>query len=78
MAACRATILRMSRRSMVFHYIGRKARLYSFGDFFLSTNQEIKKSPGLPLDVRDAGSLSYIRYDYVSRVINGTEVPIQL
>lgn len=68
----------LSRRSMVFHYIGRHARLYSFSDFFLSSNQEIANSPGLPMDVRSTGRLAYIRYNYVTRVINGAEVPIML
>jgi len=55
----------LSRRSAVFHYIGRNSRLYTFQDFFLKTNQEILDGKGLANNIISTPDLEYIKFNYV-------------
>jgi ectoine hydroxylase-related dioxygenase (phytanoyl-CoA dioxygenase family) len=68
----------LSRRSMVFHYIGQTARLYEHATFFLSTNDEILQSAGLPWETERRDDLypgfAFMRHRYTTKVVDGREV----
>jgi ectoine hydroxylase-related dioxygenase (phytanoyl-CoA dioxygenase family) len=68
----------LSRRSIVFHYIGCTAREYDFATFFLSTNDEIRADAGLQwlTECRDdlLPGFAYMRHDYTTKMVDGVMV----
>jgi len=67
-----------SRRSMVFHFIGRHARLYPFEDFFLKTPDELESLAGMQTPVQERGDLAkgfaHMAHGYVAFVVDGEQV----
>lgn len=57
----------LTRKSIVFHYIGRNAELHTFSDFFLKSNKEILSSQGLGKNIRTMYGIPYIKHNHFSR-----------
>lgn len=63
----------LSRKSVVFHYIGDNARLYTFDEFFLKTSAELLNQPGQTNHRATWNNLRYINYDYFVTYDKGEE-----
>ena len=63
----------LSRKSVVYHYIGENARLYTFDEFFLKTSAELFKQPGQANSRTTWKNLRYINYDYFVTYDEGQE-----
>ncbi|MDG2528796.1 phytanoyl-CoA dioxygenase family protein [Caulobacter endophyticus] len=50
----------LSRRSVVFHYLGRKTQLYTFEQFMLLGRDELPQQPGQSLELKQYGDLAYM------------------
>jgi ectoine hydroxylase-related dioxygenase (phytanoyl-CoA dioxygenase family) len=63
-----------SRRSVVYHFIGEHAKLYTFDQFFLETRQEMRVQQGQ--NVRRAlwKDLPYMNYGYYASYKDGKEL----
>lgn len=66
----------LTRKSIVYHYIGLNSRLYTFSDFFLKTNQEILDEQGIGRKVAVHDGKHYIKNPHFSRYNKqGQEMP---
>ena len=55
----------LSRRSAVFHFVGRNTRLYTFDQFMLNDRAELADMPPQPMNLLNFnGLLDYMRYDH--------------
>jgi ectoine hydroxylase-related dioxygenase (phytanoyl-CoA dioxygenase family) len=55
----------LSRRSVVFHYIGKRTKLYSFEQFMLFDESELKNQQHQAMDLASyKGRIQYMRYPY--------------
>ncbi len=55
----------LSRRSVVFHYIGKRTQLYTFEQFMLFDEVELKQQQHQPMDLLSYnGTVEYMRYPY--------------
>ena len=68
----------LSRKSAVFHFIGRKTRLYTFGQFMLFDRAALADEEPQPMDLLNFdGKIDYMRYDhFVTYTPNETVNPI--
>ena len=58
---------RLSRRSVVFHYIGANSKLYTHEQFFLKNREELKDAPPQSVPLASYKGLRYMKYGhYVS------------
>lgn len=65
----------LSRRSVVFHYIGRNTKLYTFEQFMLNDSTEISGLQPQGKDLRTyKDRLSYMRYPHFVTYANGREI----
>lgn len=55
---------KLSRRSVVFHYIGKQTRLFTFEQFMLYDECELLRQQHQALDLRRFGSVEYMRYPH--------------
>lgn len=63
-----------SRRSVVYHYIGETARLYTFDQFFLNSRAEIRVMAGQKNRRSEWPGLTYIDYGYYVSYKDGREI----
>ena len=63
-----------SRRSVVYHFIGERSRLYTFDEFMLQTRDELLALPGQPNQRAVRDGLPYIAYDYYASYKGGREI----
>lgn len=68
----------LSRKSVVYHFIGEKSRLYSFEDFFSYPREELLKRPGVGVPIERRGELRYQRHSYFVTYDDGKELVHQL
>ena len=68
----------LSRKSMVFHFIGENCRLFHKNDFFLKKNNEFATIPGLKHIISEYQGCKFIKYDFQTYVKNGKEITIDL
>lgn len=54
----------LSRKSVVFHYIGSNTKLYSFDQFMLNDSFDLKDLPPQPMNLKRYKSLRYMKYSY--------------
>lgn len=55
----------LSRKSAVFHFIGRNTRLYTFDQFMLHDRAELQQQQAQPMDLLNYdGRIDYMRYDH--------------
>jgi hypothetical protein len=64
----------LSRRSVVYHFIGMNSRLYSYSDFFSYPKRELLKRPGVTVPVDRRGDVAYQRHAYFVTYHEGQEV----
>jgi ectoine hydroxylase-related dioxygenase (phytanoyl-CoA dioxygenase family) len=65
----------LSRNSVVFHYIGRRTKLYTFEQFMLLDDSAVADALPQPMSLVDLdGRLSYMRYDYFVTHSDGKQV----
>jgi ectoine hydroxylase-related dioxygenase (phytanoyl-CoA dioxygenase family) len=54
----------LSRKSVVFHFIGKNTKLYSNDQFMLFKQSELKFKPSQKIDLKKFGDLEYMHYGY--------------
>jgi ectoine hydroxylase-related dioxygenase (phytanoyl-CoA dioxygenase family) len=64
----------ISRKSVVFHYIGMNTKLYSFEQFMLYGSDEIASLEPVGKALKKYKNLSYMRFDQFSTYVDGKEV----
>jgi len=70
---------KLSRKSVVFHYIGRNTKLYTFEQFMLWDNKDLCDLPHQGMNLRNyKGRLDYMRYPYFVTYDGGAELINQL
>ncbi len=65
---------RLSRRSVVYHFIGKHTKLFTFEQFMLYNRDEIPSLPAQPLDLGSYGDLQYMRYPYYVTWNKGAQI----
>ena len=63
----------LSRRSVVFHYIGAKTKLYTFGQFFLKNRAELPNETPQTVPFDHYKSVSYMKYGHYVSYKDGNE-----
>ena len=63
-----------TRKSVVYHFIGEHARLYTFDEFMLQTRAELLGLPGQKNQRKVRDGLPYIAYDFYSSYKGGREI----
>lgn len=63
-----------SRRSVVYHFIGEHARLYTFDQFFLETRDELLAQPGQAVRRENWNGLPFMHYGYFASYKDGKEI----
>jgi ectoine hydroxylase-related dioxygenase (phytanoyl-CoA dioxygenase family) len=55
----------LSRKSAVFHFVGRNTRLYTFDQFMLVDREALAEESPQPMDLLSyEGRVDYMRYDH--------------
>jgi ectoine hydroxylase-related dioxygenase (phytanoyl-CoA dioxygenase family) len=54
----------LTRKSVVFHYIGSKTNLYTFDQFMLNDYVDLKGLPPQPMNLKNYKGLNYMQYSY--------------
>jgi ectoine hydroxylase-related dioxygenase (phytanoyl-CoA dioxygenase family) len=55
----------LSRKSAVFHFIGRQTKLYSFDQFMIHDRADLENQEPQPMDLLNfGGRIDYMRYDH--------------
>jgi ectoine hydroxylase-related dioxygenase (phytanoyl-CoA dioxygenase family) len=69
----------LSRNSVVFHYVGKHTKLYTFEQFMLLDDQTLKQAPPQPMTLGDRGDgLEYMRYNYFVSYSGGKQLVHEL
>jgi ectoine hydroxylase-related dioxygenase (phytanoyl-CoA dioxygenase family) len=63
----------LSRRSVVFHYIGANSRLYTYQQFFLLNRHELLQAPPQAVPLEKYKGVRYMRYGYYVSYADGKE-----
>lgn len=64
----------LSRKSAVFHFIGRNTKLYTFDQFFLYDRNELSEQPAQPMNLANYHGLEFMRYDSFMSYKDGREI----
>jgi len=56
--------LNLSRKSVVFHYIGKRTRLFTFEQFMLYNETELLMQKPQPMNLKRFKNIEYMRYQY--------------
>ncbi len=64
----------LSRKSVVFHYIGAQTKLYTFGQFFLKNRAELAHEPPQAVPLAEYKGLRYMRYGHYVSYNDGKEL----
>jgi len=64
----------LSRKSVVYHFIGARSRLYSFEEFFSYSRSELLKRPGVVVPEEKRGGVRYQRHPYFVTYDGGREL----
>lgn len=64
----------LSRRSVVYHFIGESSRLYSFQDFFTYAKEALLLRPGVQVPTSSRGSVKYQVHSYFVTYDAGREI----
>ena len=65
---------RLSRNSVVYHFIGEHARLFTFQEFFLESGAELRAGRGQPKQLERWGAHQVMRYRYFVSYKDGREI----
>lgn len=63
----------LTRKSVVFHYIGAQAKLYTFGQFFLKNRAELPHETPQSVPFANYKGLSYMKYGHYVSYKDGAE-----
>ncbi|WP_027584643.1 phytanoyl-CoA dioxygenase family protein [Bradyrhizobium sp. Ai1a-2] len=69
---------KLSRRSAVFHFVGKRTLLYTFEQFMLYDREEVQSQPPQKFDLQSYKGLKYIRYPYFTTYNGARETVHQL
>lgn len=64
----------LSRRSVVYHFIGSNSRLYNFQDFFSYSKGALLRRPGVTVGVAKRGAVRYQVHPYFVTYHDGEEI----
>lgn len=64
----------LSRKSVVFHYIGKKTKLFTFDQFMLFDQSELYNLDPQPMRLKKYKDVEYMRYDHIVSYSNGQQI----
>jgi ectoine hydroxylase-related dioxygenase (phytanoyl-CoA dioxygenase family) len=68
----------LSRRSVVYHFIGKKSKLFTFEEFFTFSQEDLLMRDGLAVPTKVRGLIEYQSHPYFVTYDDGKEIVHQL